>query len=143
MKIACQILFLFCFCTSIAAQQYYVRGIVKDESGKILQNVQIIQHKTGYVFKSGSEGTFGIATNYKIDTFSFILEGFQKETIAINAEEYIQAKLKKVPASVANARRDKLASLTKNLEKDIQKTWFSGDETYASILENHFVDAKK
>ena len=41
------------------------------------------------------------------------------------------------------SRRDKLSSLTKDLDKEEQKTWFTGDETYASILENHFVNAKK
>jgi Ca-activated chloride channel homolog len=120
-----------------------VRGVVKDETGNALQNVVILQHKTGYIFKSGSEGTFGIATNQQVDTFSFSLDGYQKEKILVNADNYVNAKLKKIPASIANARRDKLSSLTKNLGKEVQKSWFSGDETYASILENHFVNAKK
>lgn len=142
-KIACHILFFLLFSSSVYAQQYYVRGIVKDEGGNVLQNVTILQHKTGYVFKSGSEGTFGIAINQQIDTFSFSLDGYQKEKIVVNADNYINARLKKLSGSAANARRDKLSSLTKNLEKDEQKSWFAGDETYASILENHFVNAKR
>lgn len=117
--------------------------MVKDEGGHILQNVTILQHKTGYVFKSGSEGTFGIATNQQIDTFSFSLDGFQKEVAVVNADNYANIKLKKLSGAIANSRRDKLSSLTKNLDKEEQKSWFAGDETYASILENHFVNAKK
>jgi Ca-activated chloride channel homolog len=142
-KTACHILIFLLFSSSVYAQQFYVRGVVKDEAGNVLQNVTILQHKTGYVFKSGSEGTFGIAINQQIDTFSFSLDGYQKERMAINADNYVTAKLKKLSGAAANARRDKLSSLTKNLEKDEQKSWFAGDETYASLLENHFVNAKK
>lgn len=143
MKTACQILFFLLFGSSIHAQQFYLRGVVKDEAGNVLQNVTILQHKTGYVYKSGSEGTFGISTYQQIDTFSFSLDGYQKEKMIVNANNYVAIKLKKISASASNSRRDKLASLTKNLEKDEQKSWFTGDETYASLLENHFVTAKK
>lgn len=108
-----------------------------------MQNVTILQNRTGYVYKSGASGTFGIVTNQKKDTFSFSLDGFYKERVVVDAEAYLHIKLKTVPASAAGSRRDKLASLTKNLAREEQKTWFSGDETYASILENHFVDAKR
>lgn len=143
LKTACHILIFLFISSSLCAQQFYVRGVVKDEGGHILQNVTILQHKTGYVFKSGSEGTFGIATNQQIDTFSFSLDGFQKEVAVVNADNYASIKLKKLSGAIANSRRDKLSSLTKNLDKEEQKSWFAGDETYASILENHFVNAKK
>ncbi|HEY6063830.1 MAG TPA: hypothetical protein VIV35_09490, partial [Chitinophagaceae bacterium] len=119
---------------SVSAQQYYVRGEVKDESGNVLQNVTIFQYKTGYVFRSGSTGTFGIVSNQQIDTLSFSLDGYQKEKLVVNADKYISVKLKLLPAAVTNSRRDKLSSLTKDLDKEEQKSWFSGDETYASIL---------
>jgi Ca-activated chloride channel homolog len=120
-----------------------VRGEVKDEAGNILQNVTILQHKTGYVFKSGSAGTFGIISNQQIDTFSFSYEGYRTEKLVVNADNYVSVRMKLAPASSSNIRRDKLASLTKDLEKEDQKSWFSGDETYASLLENHFVNAKR
>ena len=143
LKTACHILFFLLISSSVFAQQFYVRGVVKDETGNVLQNVTILQHKTGYVFKSGAEGTFGISSYQQIDTFSFSLDGYQKEKRVVNADSYIIIKLKKLTVAAANARRDKLSSLTKNLEKDEQKSWFTGDETYASILENHFVNAKR
>jgi Ca-activated chloride channel family protein len=129
------------FCSSIHAQQYYVRGEVKDEAGNILQNVTILQHKTGYVFRSGTSGTFGIVANQQIDTFSFSLEGYLKQQVVVDADKYISVKLKKSIGSYV--RRDKLSSQIKDLEKEEQRTWLTGDETYASILENRFVNAKK
>lgn len=120
-----------------------MRGEVKDESGNILQNVTILQHRTGYIFRSGSLGTFGIVSNYQVDTLSFSLEGFRTERIVANADNYLSVKMKLLPISASNTRRDKLASLTKDLDKEEQKTWFTGDETYASLLENHFINARK
>jgi Ca-activated chloride channel family protein len=129
--------------SSLIAQQYYIRGEVKDESGNALQNVKILQHKSGYIFKTGFEGSFGIVSNQLVDTFSFSLDGYRPETRLINANEYINVRLKLLPASTIAVRRDKLASLTKNLEKEEQKMWFTGEETYASIIENRFINAKK
>ncbi len=143
MKTACHIVVFLLFSLSLSAQQYYFRGEVRDESGNVLQNVTILQHKTGYIFRSGSSGTFGIISNQQVDTFSFSLEGYRGEKLVANADNYVSVKLKIMPTSSSNVRRDKLASLTKNLEKEEQKTWFTGEETYASILENHFVNAKK
>src|SRR5204862_6925605 len=107
------------------------------------EKVKISQHQAGYIFKSGSEGVVGIITNHQVDTFTFSLSGYNNENLIINSSDYITIKMKLAPASAISVRRDKLASLTKNLEKDEQKTWFTGDETYASIIENRFINAKK
>lgn len=143
MKAACHIAIFLLLGSSVFAQQFYVRGEVKDESGNILQNVTILQHTTGYVFRSGSSGTFGIVSAKQIDTFSFSMDGYIKERVVVDAEKYMSVKMKRLTGSAANTRRDKLSSQTKDLEKEEQKSWFTGDETYASILENHFVNAKK
>ncbi|MDZ4795071.1 MAG: von Willebrand factor type A domain-containing protein [Bacteroidota bacterium] len=143
MKAACHIAIFLLLCSSLFAQQYYARGEVKDESGNILQNVTILQHKTGYVFRSGSSGTFGIVANQQLDTFSFYMDGYQKEKMLVDAEKYLSVKMKRLTGSAANTRRDKLSSQTKDLAKEEQKSWLTGDETYASILENHFVNAKR
>ena len=142
MKAACHIAIFLLLSSSVFAQQFYARGEVKDETGNVLQNVTIFQHTTGYVFRSGSSGTFGIVANQQVDTFSFSLEGYQKEKIVVDAEKYLSVKMKRLTGSAAT-RRDKLSSQTKDLEKEEQKSWFTGEETYASILENHFVNAKR
>ena len=142
MKTAYHILIFLVFSSSVCAQQYYIRGEVKDESGHILQNVTILQLKTGYVFKSGSEGTFGIISNQQIDTLSFSFEGYYKEKLVVNAGNYVKVKLKLLPALATNIRKWKLASLTKDMLREEQKSWFNGEETYSSMIENRFVNAK-
>ena len=119
-----------------------MRGEVKDEAGNILQNVTILQHRTGYIFRSGSSGTFGIVAHHQKDTFSFTLDGYLKECVVLDAEKYSSVKLRKL-ASSSSSRRPKLSSLTRDLDNDEQRKWYAGDETYASLLENHFVNAKK
>lgn len=143
MKAACHIAIFLFLSLSVYAQQFYVRGEVTDEAGNILQNVVILQHKTGYVFRSGSAGTFGILSNQQIDTFSFSMQGYRTERLLVNADNYLRVKMKLLPASATHAHRDKLSSVTKDLEKEVQKTWFTGDETYASLLENNFIAAKR
>ena len=143
MKTLCHILLFLIFSSSVIAQQFYIRGAVKDESGNVLRNVTILQNTTGYIFKSGSEGTFGIVTNQQVDTLSFSLEGYHKEKMVVNAEHYVSVKLKLLPSFVTTVRKDKLVSLTKNLEKVEQKTWFTGEETYASLVENRFLGTKR
>lgn len=125
------------------SQQYYLRGEVTDESGNALQNVTILNIRTGYIYKTGSQGAFGIITTQQIDTFSFSFSGYRPERVAANADNYLNVKLKLLPSSVTNARRDKLSSLIKNMKKDEQRNWFAGDETYASIVENRFVNAAR
>ncbi len=120
-----------------------MRGEVKDEGGNILQNVTIMQIRTGYIFRSGSLGTFGIGSNRSVDSFLFTHQGYYTERISLYADNFNYIKMRLLPASASNLHRDKLSSLTKDLDKEEQKTWYSGDETYASILENHFIDAKK
>jgi Ca-activated chloride channel homolog len=128
---------------SINAQQFYMRGQVKDEAGNALQNVKILQHKTGYLFSTGAEGSFGILSQQSADSLSFTLDGFCAQRIFAHADKYQTITLKRLSASMSSSRRGKLASYTQNLEKEDQKSWYSGDETYASLLENHFVNAKK
>ncbi len=120
-----------------------MRGEVKDEGGNILQNVTIMQIRTGYIFRSGWLGTFGIGSNHSVDSFLFTKQDYYTERLSLYADNFNNIKMRLLPASASNLHRDKLSSLTKDLDKEEQKTWYSGDETYASILENHFIDAKK
>jgi Ca-activated chloride channel family protein len=143
LKTACHILIFLFAASSTIAQQYYIRGEVKDESGNLLQNVTILQNRTGYIFKSGSAGTFGIISNQQVDTLSFSKDGYFKERLVVNADNYVSIKLKLLPVNTNTIRRDKLISVTKDLERSEQRTWFTGDETYASLVENRFVNAKK
>ncbi len=141
MKTACFIFIFFFFTSSLWSQQFYIRGEVKDESGNPLPNVNILLSSTGYVYYTGSYGSFGILTSKNIDTLIFWLDGYQKEKKVVNPDDYVSVRLKPTPASSSNIHKNKLASFTKGLNKDLQKQWFTGDETYASLIENHFISA--
>jgi Ca-activated chloride channel family protein len=141
MRAACYILFFLFFTSSLYSQQFYIRGEVKDESGNPLQNVNILIQTTGYVYHTGTYGSFGILTNNNTDTLTFWLDGYQTEKKAVNADNYISVRMKLASASSSNVHKSKLASLTTGLNKDVQRQWFLGDETYASLIENHFVSA--
>ncbi|MEO5945678.1 MAG: von Willebrand factor type A domain-containing protein [Chitinophagaceae bacterium] len=143
MKTACHTALFLLLHLSLCSQQFYVRGEVKDEVGNVLQNVTILQHTTGYIFRSGFSGTFGISSTQQTDTFSFSMEGYITQKLLVNADNYVRIKLKALSASAANSRRDKLSSLTKNLDKEDLRSWYNGDETYASLLENHFIETKR
>jgi Ca-activated chloride channel homolog len=117
-----------------------MKGQVKDETGNLLQNAVILLHSTGYVYYSGSEGTFGIITNKQFDTITISLEGFQKQKLAVNASSFIDVKMLRSLA-VNSSHMNKLVSFTQNLKRETQQQWFTGDETYASIVENQFINA--
>lgn len=95
------------------------------------------------MFRSGSTGTFGIVANQLTDTFTFSMEGYRTEKVPVNAENYLSVRLKILTGAASRQRRGKLSSFTKDLEKQEQKSWLTGDETYASLVENHFVNTKK
>ena len=143
MKAACQIFLFLLTGSSLFGQQFYIRGEVKDESGNPLQNVSILLHATGYVYHTGPYGSFGILTNRDTDTLSFWLDGYQKEKKLVSSANYVTVRLKLNSTSSSNMHRNKLASFTKGLTKEAQKDWFTGDETYASLIENRFVNATK
>jgi Ca-activated chloride channel family protein len=143
MRTACYILFFLFFVSSLYGQQFYIRGEVKDESGNPLQNVNILLHTTGYVYHTGTYGSFGILTNQNTDTLTFWMDGYQTEKKAVNADNYVNVRMKLAAASSSNIHKSKLASFTRGLSKDMQRQWFVGDETYASLIENHFVSANE
>ncbi len=143
LKTGCYILLLLSINSSLFSQQFYIRGEVKDEAGNALQNVTILQQRTGYVYRTGTYGSFGILTDQQTDTLTFSLDGYQQEKIKVSADNYVNVKLKILSSSASYVRRSKLSSLTLDLERNEQKKWFAGDETYASLVENHFVNAKR
>lgn len=143
MKAACYILVYLIISSVAGAQQYYLRGEVKDEAGNPLQNVKILQVRTGYIYKSGSVGSFGIGVSQKIDTFSFSHEGYITEKLVANADNYLSVQLKLAPSSRSTVRLNRLLSLTRGMAREDHRKWFAGDETYASIVENKFVNTDR
>ena len=141
MRSACCIIICLILTSFARSQQYYLRGEVKDESGNALQNVTILHQRTGYIYKSGSVGTFGINIDHRVDTFSFSLDGYRQEKVIANADSYLSVQLKLASSNRSSARTYKLLSFTKGIPRDEQRKWFAGDETYARIIENPFIEA--
>jgi len=131
---------LLLFHLSATAQQYYIKGEIRDEAGQPLQNVSIVLHSTGYKYYSGSTGSFGIVTRHQIDTLTFTHHGYQKQVVAAKGQ-LVQVILKKLPSAKAG-REFTLASFTKDLKRETQRQWFAGEETYASLIENGFISAQ-
>ena len=121
-------------------QPYYLKGEVQDEAGNLLQNVSILHHQSGYLYYSGQSGSFGLVLQKKLDSLTFSYDGFQPQKLLVDASDYLTVVLKRQVK--LSASQYKLSSLTLNLRRDAQRQWFVGDETYASIIENHFINAR-
>jgi Ca-activated chloride channel family protein len=139
--------FVYIFLLSLIAlpfhgQQFYLRGEVRDEGGNLLQNVNIRQQSSGYLFRTGNSGSFGIISAKESDTLIFTYEGYQPEQVLVKADKYLKLNLKLLPAIASSFKKNRLASLTKDLSRENQKKWSSDNETYASLVENNFIDAK-
>jgi Ca-activated chloride channel family protein len=124
----------------LALSQYYLRGQVRDESGNVLQNAAIYLHSTGYYYYSTTEGTFTIYTDHKNDTITVSHDGYLKQKLPIDVNVFAEIKLKRSTFS-KNTSVNKLVSFTQNLKRETQQQWFTGDETYASLVENQFINA--
>jgi Ca-activated chloride channel family protein len=107
-----------------------------------LSHVSIRIQSTGYLYFTGSEGAFGIPLNKLTDTLLVTLDGYQSQKVPLAGQADITIQLKKAPYS-RSRHVNRLASLTQNLKRDVQQQWFLGDETYASLVENGFINAQQ
>ncbi|MFN4007540.1 MAG: von Willebrand factor type A domain-containing protein [Chitinophagaceae bacterium] len=119
--------------------QYYLRGEVKDEKGQLLSNVKIYLHSKGTLpFSSGNSGNFGIPTTLLIDTITLIKEGYEKLRLAVNTKQP-QTFVMKLSQTNSSLQKNKLSSVTKNLFRDKQFKFFTGEESYNTTIDNDFV----
>ncbi|HZF63238.1 MAG TPA: von Willebrand factor type A domain-containing protein, partial [Chitinophagaceae bacterium] len=142
MKKRCYIIVFLLYSILVQAQQHYLKGEVRDESGNLLQNVSIRHVRSGYVFYSGLSGGFGIQSTTQTDSLIFSKDGFHKLSILARASGFNTVTLKKNGSSTKGLGF-KLISLTNGFKKEAQQQWFVGDESYASTIENGFVPADR
>lgn len=122
--------------------QYYLRGEVKDEGSTPLPNTKIIQLSTGYVYYTGSSGGFGILSTKQEDSVAVSYDGYQEQRIKLSASNYINITLK-MQRATSNIHKNRLVSLTTDMQWDAKRNWSVGGETYSNLLENEFIPAKK
>jgi Ca-activated chloride channel family protein len=139
---------IFAFLITLASAfetnaQYYLRGDVKDEKGRLLPEVKInLYSKGNYSYTSGSSGSFGIPTHLAIDTITLTYQGYELLKKGVESKRYQSLVMKMLPAT-ASLMKNKLTSVTKNLLKE-QLSFFSAmGESYSSLVENDFVNAIK
>jgi len=129
------------FLSSIA--QYYLRGEIKDPQGNPLAGVRIyVASKGEYPYYSGSSGSFGIPTSLKVDSVTFIAEGFELLKAAILSAQYATFVLKPL-SNKSNLSKAKRSSLTRNFLPSSGKAAIITGESYAAHVENEFIDAQQ
>lgn len=135
------VLLLVLFPLFATAQPFYTKGLVKDQEGSPLQNVTLLLHSSGYLYQTGKDGGFGIPIPAKTDTVTILRQGYEREKWVIYSDSTNIIILKKT-AVVKVANPNQLSSQVQNLSRNDLQLRLAGDETYASIIENDFVDAE-
>ncbi len=125
-----------------ALSQHYLRGEVRDERSSPLPNARILLHSNKYLYSSGGGGAFGIMLTTAADSITISLDGYQTQTIKVEASQYQHIILKALYAT-SNVIKSRLVSFTKDLRPEDRKKWSVGGETYSSLLENDFIEAKR
>ena len=131
---------LCCCCCLQGSAQYYLRGEIKDNGGRLLPNVKIqLASKASYVFYTGATGSFGIPVSKKEDSITLSLDGYQVLGKRVETSKYQMLVLQ--PLNIAVSSRSGLMSFTKNLFSSYAaKTITNGAETYNALVENDFVN---
>ncbi|WP_127131924.1 vWA domain-containing protein [Pseudoflavitalea rhizosphaerae] len=141
MRIACVIL-LFTLMFATASAQFYLRGEIRDEKGNALSNAKLKLQSSNLLYYSGVKGSFGIVSSKETDSLFISLDGYQDLAIKVEAGHYHIVSLKML-YSAAHLQRNKLVSLTRNMQPEERKKYLFSGETYSTLVENEFVQARK
>lgn len=136
------VLLLVLFFANHLNAQYYLRGQVKDDKGKLLSNVRIMLHSApSNAYYSGSTGAFGVPSSVAVDTVILLYDGYEVLKKAVETQKYQVLEMKML-AATASLMKNKLSSITKDMLH--HNSMFSAQgESYSSLIENDVVDAVK
>jgi Ca-activated chloride channel family protein len=140
-----KVIWVLCCCFAITSlfSQYYLRGEIKDERGRLLEGVKInLVSKGSFPYYSGSGGTFGIPSSLTIDTITLTLDGYEMMRAAIDTRKFQPLLMKMLP-STAHLYNRKLSSVTTNLAEESAGSFSVLGESYSNLVENNFIDADK
>jgi Ca-activated chloride channel family protein len=122
--------------------QYYLRGQVKDEKGKLLSNVRLMLHSSpSNAYYSGSTGAFGVPSSVPVDTITLVYDGYEVLKKAVETQKYQVLEMKML-AATASLMKNKLSSITKDMLHH-NNMFATQGESYSSLIENEVVDAVK
>ena len=139
-KLYAYILILFLICDTNA--QYYLRGEIKDDQKKPLQNVRIALHSDKNIYFSGTLGGFGISCVSQKDSITLILDGYVPQSIGVSTLILNQIILKSLSSNISKNLK-KLTSVSKNNNFSSNFILSVNDESYFSLIENEVIDAQK
>ena len=123
--------------------QFYLRGELKDERGRLLEGVKINLASRGvFPFYSGSGGTFGIPLKVSSDTITLTLDGYETVRMYVDTKKFQYFLLKMLP-STAHLYAKKLSSATTNLKAESSGSFSVSGESYTNLVENIFIEAEK
>ncbi len=133
----------FCIAITSLYSQYYLRGEIKDERGRLLEGVRINRSSRGqFPFYSGSGGTFGISAVTPSDTVTLTLDGYEVLKVFVDNKKFQSFLLKMLPSTLHLYTR-KLSSATTNLKAAATNAFSVPGESYSNLVENGFIDADK
>jgi Ca-activated chloride channel family protein len=126
-----------------AYSQFYLRGEIKDERGRLLEGVKInIASKGSFPYYSGNSGTFGISTSLTSDTITLNFDGYETLRALIDTRRFQNLVMKMLPTT-AHLYNKKLSSATTNLKAESSGLFSVMGESYSNLVENIFIDAGK
>ncbi|MES2373808.1 MAG: von Willebrand factor type A domain-containing protein [Bacteroidota bacterium] len=126
-----------------AYSQFYLRGEIKDERGRLLEGVKInLVSQGSFLYYSGNSGTFGISTSHTSDTVILTLDGYETLRVFIDARKFQNLVMKMLPTT-AHLYNKKLSSVTTNLKAESSGLFSVMGESYSNLVENIFIDAGK
>jgi Ca-activated chloride channel family protein len=121
--------------------QYYLRGEIKDERGRVLEGVKIILSSLHqYPFYSGNDGTFGISTSKSTDSITLSMDGYENLKLWVDVKKFQSLLMKMLPAT-RQLYSKKLASSTTHLKNNIPISFSVIGESYSDQIENPFIEA--
>lgn len=132
---------LLCTLAKTSSGQFYLRGEIRDERGRLLEGVKItLASKGSFPYYSGNGGTFGISTAVTIDTITLVQDGYEILRARIDTRRFQDFVLKMLPTT-AHLYNKKLSSFTTNLRSESGGAFSVMGESYSNLVENNFITA--
>ena len=125
--------------------QYYLRGEVLNEKGKLMPNVKILVHsKLPYAFSTGTKGGFGIPTSTVLDSIFLFFQGYETLKQQVDCNKYQKLVMRELLRNGnGSSNKNHLISQIKNQQIFERTISFHRSESYNSLVENEFTPTDK
>lgn len=129
------------FTAAAASGQYYLRGEIRDSSGRTLSSVKInLKSKGSIPYTSGHDGSFGIILTNPTDSITLFLPGYEELKLAIDTRKYQVFTLKMRPSTLQKYNRKPGSLILQNKREKASRQSAPG-ERYSALRENDFITA--